>query len=84
MEERELAKNIMEVHGKTLVNDIGTKSASGYQLGERYAEKLFEEDIYDLGQIDERAMSLMHLVESAGYNDKGSFVFSISNHIMDY
>lgn len=82
MTERELADNIMSIHGKSVWKDYAEgQTVSGDQMMDYYL-KYFQNSnnphIYDYG------MALRHWVAAAGINPtNGKFVYYLANHIQN-
>lgn len=81
MTERELASNIMRVHGRTLAEKCGG-SAGGITISEKYAELLYKAGGYSVEEIGECAMALRHWVEVAAI-ENGKYICRISNYIQN-
>lgn len=79
MEERQLAKNIMNVLGNCLVN-ITDITLGGGEIADRYLEKLAKAK-YDIAEYNDCIEAIRHYVISAGYQN-GKFVFMLSNYRM--
>ena len=78
MTERELAENIMRVHGKDIFDDYSNGiTIGGFEMAVGY--RLYFKDTAP----NENSAALSHWVESAWYNNKGEFVYKISNTIQN-
>ncbi len=81
MTEKQLAENIMKVHGQTLVDNNGGVTIGGADLAEKYFD--FFSPMGNTMEIYECATALRHWVASAGYDMNGKFKFTMADYIQN-
>lgn len=78
MTERELAQNIMRVHGKHIFDDYSCGvTIGGYEMAVGYIQ------YFNGTAASENSAALSHWVESAGYDENGEFVYKLSDTIQN-